>query len=52
MPIFAAALKVCALAVALSCLGATSPAPDSVPRVKTSDSASPKLQCRIYFGCA
>ena len=52
MPIFAAALKVFALAAALSCLGATSPAPDSSPRIKASDPASPKLQCRIYFGCA
>jgi hypothetical protein len=52
MPILAASLKVFALAVALSCLGATSPAPDSLPRLTAGDPASAKLQCRIYFGCA
>jgi len=52
MPILAASLKVFALAVALSCLGATSPASDSLPRLKAGDRASSKLQCRIYFGCA
>ena len=52
MPILAASLKVFALAVALSCLGARSPAPDSLPRHTAGDPASAKLQCRIYFGCA
>ena len=52
MPILAASLKIFALAVALSCLGATSPAPDNLPRLKAGDPASAKLQCRIYFGCA
>jgi hypothetical protein len=52
MSIFAGALKISALAVALSCAGAASPAPDSLPHHKASDPASPKLQCRIYFGCA
>ena len=52
MPILAASLKVFALAVALSCLGATSPAPDGRPSLRAGDPASPKLRCRIYFGCA
>ena len=52
MSILVASLKVFMLAAALLCLGATSPAPDSLPRHKAGDPASPKLQCRIYFGCA
>jgi hypothetical protein len=52
MSILAGALKVSALAVALSCVGVRSPTPDGVPLPKASDLSSPKLQCRLYFGCA
>jgi hypothetical protein len=52
MSILAGALKVSALAVALSCVGVRSPTPDGVPLHRASDLSSPKLQCRIYFGCA
>jgi hypothetical protein len=51
MSILVGALKVSALAVALSCIGVRSPTPDGVPLHKANDPSSSKLQCRIYFGC-
>lgn len=42
MPMLVATVKVAALAVALTCIGAGRPAPDANPR---------RLQCRMYFGC-
>lgn len=52
MSILAGAIKVSTLAVALTCIGAVKPMPDARPHRAASDATSPKLQCRIYFGCA
>ena len=52
MSIVAATVKVAALAVTLTCIGAGRPMPDEGPRPTTRDAASSRLQCRMYFGCA
>jgi hypothetical protein len=51
MPIVASLVKVVALAAALLCVGAVKPMSDSGPTRVSSESKSPRLQCRIYFGC-
>jgi hypothetical protein len=51
MSIIAATVKVAALAVALTCIGAGRPISDEAPRPPTRDATSSRLQCRMYFGC-
>ena len=51
MSIIAAATKVAALAVTLTCIGAGRPTPDTAPRPLTNDASPSRLQCRMYFGC-
>jgi hypothetical protein len=52
MPIVAATVKIAALAVALTCIGARRPVFDEAPRSTMRDASSARLQCRMYFGCA
>ena len=52
MSIVAATVKVAALAVALTCIGAGRPIPNEAPKSTTRDAGSSRLQCRMYFGCA
>jgi hypothetical protein len=51
MSLFAAAVKVAALSAALTCVGAGRPLPDDAAHPSAHASNSPRLQCRMYFGC-
>jgi hypothetical protein len=51
MPMIASLIKIAALAAALLCVGAVKPMSDDGPLQAASESKSPQLQCRIYFGC-
>lgn len=51
MSMIAAIVKVAALAVALSCIGAGRPIPDAAPPPTTHEASPSRQQCRMYFGC-
>jgi hypothetical protein len=51
MSIIAATVKVAALAVTFTCLGARRPISEELPSPSLGVASSSHLQCRMYFGC-